>query len=168
MCVRDCVHVWICQCVSSLSCVSNQSNESGASSLSRLKRGAAITTVGLLLMLACSSVTSWTSTFSPKFIMVARNRSDPKPFKGKQDHFYSGTKPAGFSRLPHELFARNKHAGLYACKIFKKSHPKPSNLQEVKSHFVKARKLQHKVSSKVKNVKTFVFTAFIRGLNLDK
>ena len=87
--------------------------------------------------------------------MVAQNRSDPKPFKGKQDHFYSGTKPAGFSRLPHELFARNKHAGLYACKIFKKSHPKPSNLQEVKSHFVKARKLQHKVSSKVKNVKPF-------------
>ena len=57
--------------------------------------------------------------------------------------------------MPHELFARNKHAGLYACKIFKKSHPKPSNLQEVKSHFVKARKLQHKVSSKVRNVKPF-------------
>ena len=89
--------------------------------------------------------------------MVARNRSDPMPIEGK-DHFYAGAKQAGFSRLPRELFANNKHAGLYACKIFKKNvqRSKP-NLQEVRSHFAKARKVNscQQAKVKVKNVRPF-------------
>ena len=89
--------------------------------------------------------------------MVARNRSDPMPIEGK-DHFYAGAKQAGFSRLPRELFANNKHAGLYACKIFKKNikRSKP-NLQEVRSHFAKARKVNsnQQAKAKVQNVRPF-------------
>ena len=90
----------------------NQSNESGASSsssLSRLKRGAAIITVGLLLMLACSSVTSWTSIFSPKFNFV--HKFEPK----NAIILYFDTVAAFFCNIVHATCIFDSAKEMYFC-----------------------------------------------------
>ena len=79
--------------------------------------------------------------------MVARNRFIPMPMGAEIAH----KSEIGFSRIPKEILLKNRHAGLYACKLGNGPRHNVVDLQETEKRFAKVRRTRR--AEGVKNAK---------------